>query len=304
MVTGDSRQQIIPPTRIHVKAGFVVYSPETGERSIIILDEGELTAIDTTGGDRKVVFKMHPGDLVGVASLLEREPFHLTIEASKDSVVTLINEDCMESELKTLPVWLLAVIRTLSRKTRKLKASLYAPATSNSLMSLAAYCGNLPEYTDIPIDDVIREFGWLTKVKEKDIQEDTKALARRRFIELKKEGAKVSLMVPNPFLLELFVDYQRSIEQTGSWEPFKLSIMQKKLLVTLSTTNNDLEMDGPSWLSFLAERVKEISVTDWIRIQKMGWCTETSAGMFRVNSDKINYYLTALRFETNIRGVL
>ena len=82
MVTGDSRQQIIPPTRIHVKAGFVVYSPETGERSIIILDEGELTAIDTADGDRKVVFKMHPGDLVGVASLLEREPFHLTIEAS------------------------------------------------------------------------------------------------------------------------------------------------------------------------------------------------------------------------------
>ena len=45
-------------------------------------------------------------------------------------------------------------------------------------------------------------------------------------------------------------------------------------------------------------------MTDWIRIQKMGWCTETDKGMFRVNPEKINYYLTALRFETNIRGVL
>ncbi|MBO7106153.1 MAG: Crp/Fnr family transcriptional regulator [Fibrobacter sp.] len=304
MVTGDSRQQIIPPARIHVKAGFVVYSPETGERSIIILDEGELTAIDTADGDRKVVFKMHPGDLVGVASLLEREPFHLTIEASKDSVVTLINEDCMESELKTLPVWLLAVIRALSRKTRKLKASLYAPATSNSLMSLSAYCSNLPAQTEIPLANIIHEFGWLTKVKDANIQEDIKSLARRRFVELGRKGETITVKVTDPFLLELFVDYQKSLEEFGSWAPFKLSILQKKLLVTLSTINNNMEMDGPSWLSFLAERVKDVSVAEWIRIQKMGWCTETAKGMFRVNPEKVNYFLTALRFETNIRGVL
>lgn len=304
MITGDSRQQVIPPTRIHVKAGFVVYTPGQGERSIIILNEGELIAVDKTDGNRKIVFRMHPGDLVGVASLLEREPFHLSIEASEDSEITLVNEECMESELKTLPVWLLAVIKTLSSKTRKLKASLYTTSASNTLVSLATFCGRFPAKQGIPLAKVLQEFCWLTKIKEKEIQEDAKALVRRRFIEINKVGDNAHLVVPDPFLLQLFVDYQRSVEKNGTWAPFSLTILQKKILVTLSTINTEKEMDGPSWLTFLAEKESDFNVGEWIKVQKMGWCTETDKGTFRVNANKINYFLTALRYETNIKGVL
>lgn len=304
MITGDSRQQVIPPTRTHVKAGFVVYTPGKDERSIIILNEGELIAVDKTDGNRKIVFRMHPGDLVGVASLLEREPFHLTIEASQDSEITLVSEECMESELKTLPVWLLAVIKTLSSKTRKLKASLYTTSASSTLVSFATYCSRLPAKQGIPLMNVIQEFSWLTKIKDKEIQEDAKALARRRFIEVNKVGEKAYLTIPEPFLLQLFVDYQRSIDKNGTWAPFSLSILQKKILVTLSTINTEKEMDGPSWLTLLAEKETEFNVGEWIKIQRMGWCTETEKGTYRINVNKINYFLTALRYETNIRGVL
>lgn len=304
MITGDSRQQVIPPTRTNVKAGFVVYTPNKDERSIIILNEGELAAIDNSGGDRKIVFRMHPGDLVGVASLLEREPFHLTIEAFKDSNITLVNEDCMESELKTLPVWLLAVIKTLSSKTRKLKSSLYTPLASNTLASLAEYCSKQPEHTDIVFSDLVQEFGWLTKIKEKEIQEDLKALARRRFIELKKVYDDVIIVIQDSFLLKLFVDYQRSQQRNETWGPFKLSVMQKKVLVTLSAIDEHTEMDGPAWLSSLSNKISEFNVAEWIKIQKLGWFKATAKETFLVNTSMINYYLTALRYETNIKGVL
>lgn len=304
MITGDSRQQVIPPTRTHVKAGFVVYTPGKDERSIIILNDGELIAVDKTDGNRKIVFRMQPGDLVGVASLLEREPFHLTIEASEESDITLVNEECMESELKTLPVWLLAVIKTLSSKTRKLKASLYSTSAPNTLVSFATFCSHFPAKQGVPLAKAIQEFNWLTKIKDKEIQEDAKALVRRRFVEINKVGDVAYLMVPDPFLLELFVDYQRSIDKEGTWAPFSLSILQKKILVILSTVNTDKEMDGPSWLTFLTEKESQFNVGEWIKLQKMGWCTETAKGTYRLNPGKINYFLTALRFETNIRGVL
>ena len=55
---GNSRQQVIPPTRSRVKAGFVVYSPESDTRELIILDEGELIAVDKSGGNRDIKFKI------------------------------------------------------------------------------------------------------------------------------------------------------------------------------------------------------------------------------------------------------
>ena len=73
MVTGDSRKKLIPPTQFRVKAGFVVSSPQDEDKKIILLNEGELVALDPKENN-KVAFKIHAGNLVGVGALLEREP--------------------------------------------------------------------------------------------------------------------------------------------------------------------------------------------------------------------------------------
>ena len=130
-----SRQEIIPPTHQSVKAGFIVYSPKSEERCIVILEEGELVARETTP-PHSVVFTMRPGDLVGVAALLEREPFKYELSASKDSKITLVTEECMESELKRLPLWLLALIRSISAKTHQLKRSAIETRVQNTLLRL------------------------------------------------------------------------------------------------------------------------------------------------------------------------
>lgn len=304
MITGDSRQKIIPPARSHVKAGFVVYSPSKGERSIIILNEGELVATDPADPTKSPVFKMHPGDLVGVASLLEREPLKYTIEATTDSDITLVNEDCMESELKTLPVWLLAVIKKLSSKTRKLKAAFYSTIAKNTIASLSEYCSHLPKAEQIPLTSIIQEFCWLTRIKESTLQEDVKALARRKFINLLKTDKGVMLMVPDPFLLQLFVDYQNALDKGNVWPPFGLSVMQKQILVNLSSIDEKKEMDAPAWLAYLKEKNSDINVGEWLKMQKLGWFTPGLKETFRINKKEINYFLTALCYEANIKGVL
>lgn len=87
MITGNSQPRLIPPTRLRVKAGFVVSSPEDEDKKIILLNEGELVALDPKANN-KVVFKIHPGNLVGVGALLEREPVRYIFQATdRKSVV-------------------------------------------------------------------------------------------------------------------------------------------------------------------------------------------------------------------------
>ncbi|MBR5692338.1 MAG: Crp/Fnr family transcriptional regulator [Fibrobacter sp.] len=304
MITGDSRQQVIPPTRSRVKAGFVVYSPDSGERNIIILDEGELAAIDRNNGIKTTVFKMHPGDLVGVAALLEHENFRYAIEATEDSTITVVTEECMESELKTLPVWMLAVIRSLSSKTRKLKDALHHTRCENTLKSLAEYCSHLEAKKKYPLKDLVHEFHWLTRIPSSVVNEEIKALARRKFLVQEGTGEDTTVYVVNTLLLQIFVDYQNATEHGVNWEPFTLSLAQKRLLVKISSVDQSTSMDAPAWIAFFKEAKLQIDVTEWIRMQQFGWFKPGRGNTFTPNTDKIKYYLAALRYETNIRGVL
>ena len=304
MITGDSRKKVIPPTRSHVKAGFVVYSPDSGKRNIIILDEGELAAIDRSNGLKSTVFKMHPGDLIGVAALLEHEAFRYPIEATSDSTITVVTEECMESELKTLPLWMLAVIKSLSSKTRKLKEALHKTRCENTLKSLAEFCSHLEAKKDYALKDLAKEFQWITKIPKPTIQEEFKALARRKFLVLDNNGEETAVRIANPLLLQIFVDYLNATGKGGNWEPFSLDLNQKRLLVKLSAVDQSQEMDAPAWIAFFTAQGLKLDVAGWIRVQQFGWFKPSGDNAFAPNTDKIKYYLAALRYETNIRGVL
>lgn len=297
-------KQIIPPTQIRVKAGFVVYSPNPENRCLVILVEGELAAVERSDGLRKIVFKMHPGDMVGVAALLEREPFRYTIEAETDSTITIVNEECLESEFKTLPVWLLAVIRSLSTKTKRLKDALRKPRCTNTIRSLAEFCSQKEAKKGYPLEQLLQEFHWITKISPNTIREDFKSLSRRRLLEIKNLDSDPWVFFSKAPLLDIYVDYQEYYEQNKPWPPFQLSLLQKQLLVKLSTINHDKAMDAPAWLSFFKQEHLEIDVAEWIHMLQMGWFQKNSESEFSPNTDKVKYYLTALRFETNIRGIL
>ena len=300
-----SRQEIIPPTHQSVKAGFIVYSPKSEERCIVILEEGELVARETTP-PHSVVFTMRPGDLVGVASLLEREPFKYELSASKDSRITIVDEDCMESELKRLPLWLLALIRKMSSKTHQLKRATVETRVKNTLKSLTEYLCHKPEKVNFNLTELIREFRFLTKIPAATIQEDVKAIFRRHLIKLSQKDERIYCRVVDSELMRIFADYQQSIDSGKDFIPYKLSILQKRLLIFLAPLEMTEPKTSPEWISFIQEKFKDVEVSQWINLLKLEWFSaeQNNSDLFHINKSKVLYFLKALRYETNIRGVL
>ena len=294
-----SRQEVIPPTHQSVKAGFIVYSPKSENRCIVILEEGELVARELEP-PRSVVFTMRPGDLVGVAALLEREPFKYELSASKDSRITVVDEDCMESELKRLPLWLLALIRKMSSKTHQLKRATVETRVKNTLKSLAEYLSHKPEKVEFNLVELIREFRFLTKIPAATIQEDVKALLRRHLIKLSQKDEHIFCRIIDAELMHIFTDYQQSIDDAKDFIPYKLSTVQKKILAFLATKNEIAPKTSPEWISFIHETFPDVEVSQWINLLKL----ENDSDRYEMNLKAIRYFLKALRYETNIRGVL
>ena len=241
MITGNSQPRLIPPTRLRVKAGFVVSSPEDEDKKIILLNEGELVALDPKANN-KVVFKIHPGNLVGVGALLEREPVRYIFQATTDSTITIINDECMESELKALPVWLLAAIKAISAKTRRINESIRAAKTENPLESLASFCKFYSKDEILQKQLLLQEFSWLTKTPFPAANEALKTLIRRKMLIPQANG--LTLTVPDPRLLEIFADYLKTQELELPWLPFKLTLQQKRCLVWLSTLEPNTTIEG------------------------------------------------------------
>ena len=304
MTPGDSRRTTIPPVRTTVKAGFVVYSHNDPERKIVILEKGGLRAVDSSVTPRKELFKMRPGDLVGVAALLEREPFHYDLEATEISDITIVDEDCMESELKNMPLWLLACVRELSGRNRQCKESMRKPRMENSLKSLAEFSRFLKKGKPYPMESLIQEFCWQTRVPAATAKEDLKALCRRKLLELQKQGDTLYVVPSEPMLLKLFVDYLDSQDQGKTWEPLRLSLNQKKALVMLSTIKADEVKDAPSWLAMFQKKGIDLTVADWIYMLGQGFFKEKDESHFSPVPEKVQYFLLALRYEINLRGVL
>lgn len=300
MITRDSRKKIIPPTQLCVKAGFVVSSPEDKDKKIILLNEGELIALDPKSN--KVVFKILPGNLVGVGALLERESVRYIFQATVDSSITIINNECLESELKSLPVWLLAVIKAISARTRKINDSIRSAKTDNVLASLASFCKFYKSDDFLQTKALLQEFSWLTKTPIPAASEALKALIRRKLVVF--HGDKTCLSVPNPYLLGIFSDYQKAKDLDKPWGPFCLTLQQKRILVLLSTLENGTSKDATDWISFFKERNLEINVADWLQIQQFEWFTEKGNHLLSLDLKKINYYETALKYAQNIKGTV
>lgn len=301
---GNSRQQVIPPTRSRVKAGFVVYSPESDTRELIILDEGELIAVDKSGGNRDIKFKMHPGDIVGVAALFEREPLRYTIEASEDSVITVLSEECLESELKNIPVWLLAILKNLSVRTRELKQGAKRTPVENTLKSLAEYCAHLDSNIKYPLEEFIREFNWLTRIPAATVKGDIKALLRRSFIGLAKDGEDLYVQVHNATLMQIYSDYLQAQDDGALWAPLRLNLAQKRILVHLTTLDEHVQMEAPEWIAYLNRKGLAIDVSQWITLEDLGCFATGEESKYHIDQAKVEYYLTAIRYDSNLRGAV
>ncbi len=299
----DSRQQIIPPTQKRVKAGFVVYAPNSEERCIVILNDGELEAREKDS-PHKIVFTMHPGDLVGVASLLEREPFKYQLVASRDSDITLITEECMESELTRLPLWLLAVIRSFCSKTRDYKQAALHLGAEDTLRSLAEFLSQKKANTPLPLVDTIQEFALVSRIHHREIIQDVKGLVRRHFLELTRAGQKDCIQIPEPRLLEIFVEYLSTRNKDIPYKPYSLTKSQRQIVAFLVRQKRKVALEGVSWVKYLSENIPDATLSDWLILKNAGCFVDYGNGLFKIHENNLYKFFLALKFETNIKGVL
>jgi hypothetical protein len=212
----------------------------------------------------------------------------------------------MESELKRLPLWLLALIRNLSAKTHQLKKATVQTRVQNTLKSLAEYLSHKPQDTEFNLAELIREFSFLTKISTATTQEDLKSLLRRHLIKLSQKNGRIFCKIIDPELLQIFTDYLQTQESETDFIPYKLNFSQKKILVFLSANEEQSAKTGPEWISFINEKFSDADVSQWINLLKLEWFEKNNldGDQFFINKGKIRYFLKALRYETNIRGVL
>ena len=149
---------------------------------------------------------------------------------------------------------------------------------------------------------LLQEFSWLTKVPFATANEALKALVRRKMITPKGDGSFFT--IPDPDLLSIFADYLKAQDTDVPWHPFKLTLQQKRQLVWLSTLPPDTTKDGSAWINLFNEHHLDINVADWLQMQQFEWFIEKENHLFSLGTDKINYYLTALRYEQNIKGTV
>ena len=152
----------------------------------------------------------------------------------------------------------------------------------------------------------IREFRFLTKIPAATIQEDVKAIFRRHLIKLSQKDERIYCRVVDSELMRIFADYQQSIDSGKDFIPYKLSILQKRLLIFLAPLEMTEPKTSPEWISFIQEKFKDVEVSQWINLLKLEWFRKVDGDNDRYEMDKktIRYFLKALRYETNIRGVL
>lgn len=285
-----------------VKAGFLVFKPEETARQLIIVNEGQLIAFELKNGKKHSVFEMHPGDLIGVASLLEKEKVLYHIEAVTDSKITIIDEECMESQLTKTPVWLVALMKSLSLRTREIKNSKKISISKNTLQSLAAFLYYKKEQ-QLPLVETVLEFSWQTRCPIKTAYADLKYLNRKNIIQLKssESNTEEAILIDEPLLLSILIDYISSREAQVPYPPFQLSALEKECLAFLSSYPKTEELESNSWLKILQAKNALVSVSEVIRLQEQGMFIRNQENYFSIDQEKIKKYLLAIQYENNIK---
>ena len=57
----------------------------------------------------------------------------------------------------------------------------------------------------------------------------------------------------------------------------------------------------------IQDKFKDADIGQWFNLLKLGWfkpIDDGNEGLYAIDSERVRYFLKALRYETNIRGVL
>lgn len=307
--SNSSCLNIIQPVRKSVPAGFSVFKTGETPEVFLYLESGELEAVTIDqSGKEQVLFKVQEKEVVGVPTLIEKEPLAYDIKASADSTYLQIDEECLASALKASPVWLLAATRQIVLHSKRAKADIKKTLCKNKSRALAAFLcmqaevkianGEVAIFKDAK--ELLRECSWLSRIPQKDLVDELISLERRHFL-MRQEN---SIGIQNPELLKAYVDYQNSLEYGDDFAPFHLNLTEKRCLFCIARQPSDTVLEASVWLSLLKGNDKFATVAEIIMLTNFGILEKTEFGLLAINREKVNWFMMCLKHEADIRGAI
>lgn len=298
----------IPPLRENVPAGFSVFKAKENPETFLYLEKGELAALVVANGKESELFKVHPGEVVGVQTLLEKQPLPYTLKATEDSSFLKIDEECLASALKNIPVWLLASIRNISQQIKLLLKSDHSISPNGTAKALAAF---LLQKTEILLAEnrsalfndyhlLLKECSWITRIPLKILKEELISFERRRLVLIHDK----ELGIQNPKLLLILIEYLSSLESGKAYPPFHFNLVEKRAVHCLSRVPEGTSLTAPEWLTYLQNNDKFATVAEVILLEKLGLLIKNDLGLLSISEDNIHKFLLCFEFETEIKGAL
>jgi len=269
LTSGNPNPQEIPLVRIHAPAGCLVFKQGDSATKMVYVEDGELNAFDKG----KLLYKMPKGSLVGVSAVMDHSKFKHDISASINSTLAIIDESALAAIFKKAPNWLLAIINSISKRTRSLKQSLEEPIFADPLQSLSKFLMLHYEGEPLEAEKVLKEFLWQTRASKDSVQNAVRELVRRNILKLfpdqsGKQNALIS--IEKPQILEILVDYLRCQHQNKIYPPLELSQRERACLEFLALEDSILIHNSGEWIKYLQIATPEASIVEIIKFQELG----------------------------------
>lgn len=299
--------KLIPPTRKTVPAGFSVFKAGDNPEVFLYIESGELAALVEGNENSKNLFTAKSGDLIGVPSLLEKQPLPYSLQAIEETTYLEIDEECLASVLKSTPVWLLAAIRQTTQQTKKAKKSSSFICPGDTTKALSAFLLQKAEISkaqgESPIFEnylaLLKECAWLTRIPLTALKEELFSLERKRLVLIHEN----ELGIQEPLLLQALVEYHTAIEQGKEYPPFHFNLVEKRAIHCVSRQGENVQFTESTWLEILQSNDKFATISEVKRLEQLSLLKRTDTTHLRPNSKQINKYLLCFEYEKEIKGV-
>ncbi len=220
------------------KAGEVLFKQGERGRELFILKEGEIAITLGEREDAVELARLGGGAILGEMALLDGAPRSANATAINTTKALVINELVFNAVSQTLPVWLRSIIKIITSRLRDSNKFIGHSILRNREKGVSALLVLLlreqavqtnstdsgsgkesPKTSQKPLDywQVVEAIQFSTRLKRGDAEKNLALLAKRRLIEIKEgEAAKKWIHVPDPQILDLFIEFHALKEEAKS----------------------------------------------------------------------------------------
>ena len=198
------------------KPGEIVFEEGTKGRELFIIQEGLVGVYKNTPEGEVELARVEKTGIIGEMSLLDAMPRSATVKSIEPSKLLLVNELTFQNALKTVPVWLVSIIRIVVSRLRDAnkrvdQACLRDKDRGIVSLILLMLPGNRYEFssqTALDFDMVAVEAHFVCRLKKKEILAVLSNLEKKAIVSIAEDkDHKKHLCIRDLEVVQLYDDY-------------------------------------------------------------------------------------------------